>query len=98
MNNQDLPVRLTPTGNSLTFSESTIPDALKCDHKLAPGRWGVLRVLEGTLRFIDPSREVDSSLSASEQIVIHPDSPHRVVATDKVLFRIDFFREPEENS
>ena len=54
MDGSPIPPDLVPSGSSRIFTEETIPDAFQREHKLAEGTWGVLRVLEGNIRFIDP--------------------------------------------
>ena len=88
-----LPPGLSPSGGSLNFTESTIPEALQREHALAAGRWGMLHVLEGRLRFVDMSSGVERVLEAGDVQVIHPEWPHRVVVEGVVRCRIDFFRE-----
>ena len=90
-----LPPGLIPSGGSLNFTESTIPEALQRQHALAPGRWGVLHVLEGSLRFVDMDKGRERVVEAPDVLIIHPGSPHRVAVGDVLRCRIDFFKEPE---
>ena len=92
----ELPDGLVPSGGTPDFTQSTIPEALQREHALGPGCWGVLRVLEGSLRFVDMAKGCERVLKASDRVIIHPESPHRVVVGDVVRFRIDFFREAGE--
>ena len=93
MEHEELPAGLVSSGGTPEFTEGTIPEALQREHALGPGRWGVLQVLEGSLRFVDMSEGGERVLKESDQVVIRPESPHRVVVGDVVRFRIDFFRE-----
>ena len=92
MDHEELPAGLVPSGGSPDFTQSTIPEALQREHALGPGRWGVLRVLEGSLRFVHMGKGCERILKESDWVIIHPESPHRVVVGDVVRFRIDFFR------
>ena len=96
MPHEELPSGLVPSGGTPDFTQSTIPQALQREHALAAGRWGVLQVLEGGLRFVDMDRGVERLLKAPDRVIIRPESPHRVVVGDVVRFRIDFFREASE--
>ena len=49
-----LPPGLAPSSGSLNFTEDTVPTALQQEHRLAPRRWGVLHVFEGSVRFVNP--------------------------------------------
>ncbi len=96
MTKDQLPCGLVPTGASLNFTERTIPEALKREHALAPGRWGVLHVLEGSLRFVDLSNASERVVAAPDMVIIHPQSPHRVTLEGVLRCRIDFFRKPNK--
>ena len=89
-----LPDGLVPSGRSLDFTQDTLPDALQREHKLGAGRWGVLHVLEGQLRFVDLANGCERSVVAPDRITIRPQAPHRVVLTGPLRCRIDFYREP----
>ncbi len=88
-----LPSGLVPSGGSLIFEETTIPDALKREHALAAGHWGVLHVLEGDIRFVDLASGEERIFSAPDLVTIQPQAPHLVIIDGLVRCRIDFFRE-----
>lgn len=96
MANEELPAGIVPSGGTPEFTQGTIPEALQREHALGSGRWGVLKVLEGSLRFVDMVKGCERVLKESDRVVIHPESPHRVVVGDVVRFRIDFYREAGE--
>ena len=93
-----IPTGLVPAGGSLNFTEDTIPDALKREHALAAGRWGVLHVLEGQMVFVDLETEQERILEAPDLNIIRPGAPHKVSLDGPVTCRIDFFREASEES
>lgn len=95
MTTERLPQGLVPGGGSLIFTEKTIPDALKAEHQLAPGRWGVLHVFDGQLRYVNLETGAEIAVSAPDLVVIHPALPHRVSVNGPLQCRIDFFREPD---
>ena len=95
MNEDDIPSGLAPAGNSLEFTDRTIPDALLQEHALAPGRWGVLNVIEGSLRFVDLEKGEERTVAAPGRITINPEAPHFLSVDGEVRCRIDFFREVE---
>ncbi len=88
-----LPDGLVPGGASPIFTQDTIPDALQAQHALAPGRWGVLHVLGGSLRFVNLETGETRRISAPGRVTIHPQARHRVAVDGPVRCRIDFFRE-----
>ena len=85
-----IPPGLVPTGSSLEFTEDTIPDALQREHALAPGRWGVLHVLEGSILFINLTTGDERLAESPDTIAIHPGVPHKVVVPGPLTCRIDF--------
>ena len=98
MATEKLPEGLVPSGSSLTFTEDTIPDALQKEHTLAAGRWGVLHVFAGSVRFVNLETSEESDVSAPDHVIIHPEVPHRVQLTGPVQCRVDFFRELDDDS
>ena len=93
-----LPDRIAPSGASPIFTQDTLPDALQAEHALAAGRWGVLHVFEGTLRYLELGSGKERVVSAPDLIIIHPEVPHRVAAEGPLRCRIDFFRELDTGS
>ena len=90
-----IPPGLVPSSGSLEFTQDTIPEALQREHALGEGRWGVLHVFEGRLRFVNLVSGEERVATAPDLITIHPRVPHKVAAEGPVRCRIDFFREPE---
>jgi len=88
-----LPDGLIPSHSSPTFTQDTLPDALQREHALAPGHWGMLNVLEGSLRFVNLETGATRRISAQDRVTIHPRTRHRVAVDGPVRCRIDFFRE-----
>lgn len=95
MTTERLPRGLVPGGGSLNFTEDTIPDAFKAEHQLAPGRWGVLHVFDGSLRYVNLQTGAERDVSAPDLVIIHPELPHRVSVSGPLRCRVDFFREPD---
>lgn len=91
-----IPPDLIPSTGSHVFTQDTIPDALKREHQLAAGHWGVLHVFEGSLKFVDIASGEERTVEAPDLVTIHPEAPHRVAADGAVSCRLDFFRERGE--
>lgn len=91
----DLPSGAVPRGNSLEFTDATIPSPLLRDHALGAGHWGLLHVLEGSITFVDTASGEELPVSAVGSVVIRPLSPHRVVVHGRVRCRIDFYVEQD---
>jgi len=80
-------VRTTPE-----FTASTVPAGLLRAHRVAPGAWGVLRVLEGTVTFVEEESGVAHPLTAGESVVIPPEVPHHVEPGPDARFVVEFHR------
>ena len=93
-----LPPGLAPSSGSLNFTEDTVPDALQQEHTLAPGRWGVLHVFEGSVRFVNLETGDERDVSSPDLIIIYPKVPHRLQLTGRLRCRVDFFRELDDDA
>ncbi len=88
-----LPDGIISSHSSPVFTQDTLPDALQREHALAPGHWGVLNVLEGSLRFVNLETGKTRTISAPGAVTIHPRMRHHVAVDGPVRCRIEFFRE-----
>ena len=87
------PYKCTPE-----FDENTLPAGLRREHRTKPGVWGVIRVLEGRLRYrvLDPVAE--TILDADHPGLVLPDQPHLVEPLGAVRMRVEFYdRDPGAN-
>jgi tellurite resistance-related uncharacterized protein len=80
------PYRSTPV-----FDEVTLPAGLRREHRTKADVWGVIRVLEGRLRYqvLDPSSEV--ILEPGSPGLIFPEQPHRVEPLGAVRMHVEFY-------
>lgn len=80
------PYRRTPI-----FDEITLPAGLRQEHRTKLGVWGVIRVLEGRLRYrvLDPVSEI--ILDAEHPGIVVPAQPHLVEPIGPVRVRVDFY-------
>ena len=92
MMTDQLPETLVPSGASRVFTQDTLPAALRAKHTLAPGRWGVLNVLDGSLWFVNIETGGERLISAPNIVTIRPGLPHRVALEGRLRCRIDFYR------
>jgi len=85
------PYKCTPI-----FDEATLPAALRGEHRTKVGVWGVIRVLEGRLRYrvLDPVSE--TILDTEHPGIVIPDQPHLVETIGPVRMVVEFYdREPQ---
>jgi tellurite resistance-related uncharacterized protein len=81
-------IRATPW-----FNDETVPAGLLRDHSTAAGKWGLLQVRSGNLRFVwDDDEGGDTMVSTGESLVIQPRVPHHVEPREGVEFRVEFYR------
>jgi tellurite resistance-related uncharacterized protein len=83
-----------PYKSTPVFDEESLPDAIRKEHRTKAGTWGLLRVLEGTVKlvFVAPHREL--AVDADRPAVIPPQETHFVVLAGPVRLQIDSYHEP----
>ncbi|MEI4508660.1 DUF1971 domain-containing protein [Sphingopyxis sp. CCNWLW253] len=91
-----LPVGLTVYKRTPTFTEASVPRGLLADHSAKEGVWGLIRVEEGSLRYVvtDPRRDFAEHILApgGEPGVVEPTIAHRVEPLGAVHFYVEFLR------
>ncbi len=88
------PYRSTPI-----FDETTLPAGLRQEHRTRIGVWGVIRVLEGRLRYRVLYPVSETILDADHPGIVLPDQPHLVEPIGPVRLCIDFYdQEPRLES
>ncbi|MDE2816998.1 MAG: DUF1971 domain-containing protein [Chloroflexota bacterium] len=98
MATDQLPPGLIPASHSLTFTADTVPAPLQQEHALGPGHWGVLRILEGSVCFVNLATGEETEKTAPGEVIIEPGVPHKLRLTGPLRCRIDFFREPDDET
>jgi tellurite resistance-related uncharacterized protein len=95
----EIPEGYESYARTATFTEDTIPQALRRAHTTKAGAWALIHVLKGRLIY----RIVDSRTEPSGQ-VLRPDAPpgvieptmlHFVRPLGPVAFYVEFFRAPQ---
>lgn len=83
-----------PYRSSPVFDETTLPAALRAEHRTKAGVWGVIRMIEGRckLRYPDPS--LDRTLTPENPGLILPEQPHFVEPLGPMRMQVDFYNEP----
>ena len=85
------PLSATPYKRTLVFDENTLPAGLRREHRTKAGVWGVIRVLDGRLRYqvLDPSSE--AILEPGRPGLIRPDEPHLVEPLGPMRMQVEFY-------
>jgi len=86
---------LVKMGETETFTEANVPDALTRAHRIGAGSWGRLVVLSGALDYvIEGPPESRRRIEAGDFAAIEPATPHRVEIPRAASFRVEFYRAP----
>ena len=82
------PYRSTPV-----FDENTVPAGLRREHRTKPGVWGIIRVIEGRLRYqvLDPASEV--VLEPGRPGLVLPNVPHLIEPLGPMRMQVEFYNE-----
>ena len=85
------PTLTTPYKSTPVFDEVTLPAGLRREHRTKAGAWGIIRVLEGRLRYqvLDPNSEV--ILEPGRPGLILPEQPHLVEPLGPVRMQVEFY-------
>ena len=80
-----------PYKSTPIFDENTLPSGLRKEHRTKLGVWGVIRVLEGRVRYqvLDPVCE--TLLDPEHPGLVLPDQPHFVEPLGVMRMRVDFY-------
>lgn len=80
----------SPYKSTPIFDENTLPVGLRKEHRTKTGVWGVIRVLDGRLRYrvLDPASE--TILDAEHPGLVLPDQPHLVEPLGPMRMQVEF--------
>jgi len=86
---------IAPYRSTAVFDETTLPDALRREHRTKAGVWGVIRVLEGRLRLERGDGGEAQVLTPEQPGLVLPEQAHRVEPMGRMRMQVDFYdREP----
>jgi len=92
----ELPDDLEVVRTTGTWDERTMPPGLRQAHRVAPGTWARLQVVEGELRFrAETEPVIDIMVDGRSPQAIPPDVEHEIDVSGSVRFFLEFLR-PEE--
>jgi len=88
-----IPYKCTPV-----FDENTLPAGLRKEHRTKTGVWGIIRVLEGQIRYhvLEPVSE--TILDPDRPGLVLPDQPHFVQPLGRVRVQVEFYDHRPEKS
>lgn len=81
-----IPYKCTPV-----FDEDTLPAGLRREHRTKAGVWGVIRVIEGRVRYqvLNPASEM--FLEPGRPGLVLPDQPHLLEPLGPMLVQVEFY-------
>ena len=81
-----VPYKSTPV-----FDENTLPAGLRRKHRTKVGVWGIIRVVEGRVRYriLDPVSE--TILDPDHPGLVFPDQPHCVEPLGAIRMQVEFY-------
>jgi tellurite resistance-related uncharacterized protein len=85
---------IAPYSSTAVFDETTLPDALRREHRTKAGTWGVIRVIEGSLRLRLADRGEEKILTPDHPGLVLPQQTHRVEPIGRMRMQIDFYDRP----
>lgn len=85
-----------PYNSTPVFDENTLPAGLRKEHRTKDGVWGVIRILEGRLRYrvLDPVSE--TILDQDHPGLVLPDQPHFVEPLGRMRMHVEFYDQDPE--
>lgn len=87
----ELPDGLERSRTAGPFDDGSLPEGLRRDHRLADRTWGVLRVLDGTVRFtMATAPPLDRTLRTGDEQTIPPNVAHALHVEGPVNLQVDF--------
>ena len=83
--------RPTPYKSTPVFNENTLPAGLRKEHRTKAGVWGLIRVLEGQVKYrvLEPVSE--TILDPDHPGLVLPDQPHLVEPMGSMRMVVDFY-------
>jgi len=83
------PYKITPV-----FDQESLPAALRNEHNTKAGVWGLLRVLEGSVRLVFRDSQKSVNVTPNSPAPIPPEDVHHVEVTGPIKMQVEFYREP----
>ncbi|MBA3896986.1 MAG: DUF1971 domain-containing protein [Sphingomonadaceae bacterium] len=83
-----------PYKSTPVFDEYTLPAGLRREHRTKAGVWGIIRVIEGRLRYRTLDQASEVILDSNHPGLVLPDVPHFVEPLGPMRMRIEFYDQP----
>jgi tellurite resistance-related uncharacterized protein len=80
------PYKTTPI-----FDEMTLPVALRNAHRTKAGVWGIIRILEGELRYVIEESSMETILTPVRPGLVLPEQLHHVQPVGRMRMQVEFY-------
>ena len=87
-----------PYSSSPVFDENTLPASLRKEHRTKAGVWGVIRVLDGRIKFRLADGSEAMTLTPERPGFILPEQVHWVELLGPMRMQVDFYDQPPDGS
>ncbi len=85
---------VTPYRSTAIFDERSLPAALRNAHNTKAGVWGVIRVLEGQLRYTIIQPHAETVLTPTNPGLVLPQQKHFVTPIGPMRCQVEFYDAP----
>jgi tellurite resistance-related uncharacterized protein len=82
---------MTPYRTTPVFDQDSLPDALRRAHDTKAGIWGVIRVLEGELRYVIAESGREEILTPDRPGLVVPRQLHFVEPLGPMRMQVEFY-------
>lgn len=73
------------------FDETTLPAGLRREHRTKAGVWGIIRVLDGRVRYRILNPVSETILDSQHPGLVLPDQPHFVEPLGPIRMQVEFY-------
>jgi hemoglobin len=81
-----VPYKSTPV-----FDENTLPKNLRNAHSTKAGVWGIIRILEGQLRYVIEDTGIQTILTPDRPGLVMPEQQHHVEPIGQIKMQVEFY-------
>ena len=80
---------MTPYRTTAVFDQTTLPAALRREHRTKSGVWGIIRILAGQVRLVHANGV--AVLTPEQPGLVQPEEPHWVEPIGSIRMQVEFY-------
>lgn len=85
-----------PYKSTPIFDENSLPDKLRNAHNTKAGVWGIIRVLEGQVRYVIEETGEATILTPDQPGLVQPEQFHHVEPLGPMKMQVEFYDHPPQ--